>query len=489
MSSRSGKSSPEARAPKRTRASRAAALEEPAQGAADSGRPALAAVAGPITDRLFRGIVGTAPTIIWMDDAEGRCVFVNKTWREFTGRPEADGLGDGWANSVHPEDRSGFRRAFLVSVARRQPWRGEYRMRRHDGAWRWVIDTARPLFDDDGTYLGHVGSVADITERKQAEEALRLSEGHFRTLTLAMPHLVWTMEADGTCRYLSLGWKEFLGAAPNRTLWRAAIHPEDVAAVDDAWAAAQRGQTYESEYRLRRLDGQHRWLMSRAAPLRDIDGGLVRWVGTCTDVTERKQAEDRQRVLMAELDHRVKNTLAKVQAMAWQTMRITRSADEFNEAFGARLQALAHAHDMLNRAGQDWASLEQTVCEALGPLGGREDGRTVASGDPVRLSGRAVLTFSIVLHELATNAAKHGALSWPEGRVQVQWRRHADKVELVWKESGGPAVTAPTRRGFGLRLISDSISHELGGEAVFDFDPRGLICTIRVPASVDVTVP
>ncbi|HVG81857.1 MAG TPA: PAS domain-containing protein, partial [Methylomirabilota bacterium] len=232
-------------------------------------------MAGPITDRLFRGIVGTAPTIIWMDDAEGRCVFVNKTWREFTGRPEADGLGDGWANSVHPEDRSGFRRAFLVSVARRQPWRGEYRLRRHDGAWRWVIDTARPLFEEDGTYLGHVGSVADITERKQAEEALRLSEGHFRTLTLAMPHLVWTMEADGGCRYLSAGWKEFLGTVPNRNLWRAAIHPEDLAGVDDAWAAAQRGQSYESEYRLRRLDGQHRWLMSRAAPLRDIDGGLL----------------------------------------------------------------------------------------------------------------------------------------------------------------------------------------------------------------------
>jgi two-component sensor histidine kinase len=112
----------------------------------------------------------------------------------------------------------------------------------------------------------------------------------------------------------------------------------------------------------------------------------------------------------------------------------------------------------------------------------------VASGDPVRLSGRAVLTLSIVLHELVTNAAKHGALSRPEGRVQVQWRRHANEVELVWKESGGPAVTAPTRRGFGLRLISDSISYELGGEAVFDFDPRGLICTIRVPASADVSV-
>jgi len=159
MTGRSGKSRhPGASAPPAS-----AAKPEPV----DPGLPA------PITDRLFRGIAGAAPTIIWMDDADGRCVFVNKTWCEFTGRPEADGLGDGWANNVHPDDRSGFRRAFLVAVARRQPFELEYRMRRHDGAWRWVIDTARPLFDDDGSYLGHVGSVADITERKQAEEELQ----------------------------------------------------------------------------------------------------------------------------------------------------------------------------------------------------------------------------------------------------------------------------------------------------------------------------
>jgi PAS domain S-box-containing protein len=475
MSDRSGTPA----GPERTAAARAQSVATPAAASA-------ATVPSPITDRLFRGIAGTAPTIIWMDDTEGRCIFVNKTWCEFTGRPEADGLGEGWANSVHPDDRPTFRRAFLVAVARRQPWRGEYRLRRHDGAWRWVIDTARPLFDDDGTYLGHVGSVADITERKEAEEALRISEGHFRTLTLAMPHLVWTMEADHSCRYLSAGWSEFLGSAPSRSVWRAAIHPDDLAGVDAAWAAAERGDTYESEYRLRRRDGQYRWLLSRAAQLRDGEGALVRWVGTCTDVTERKQAEDRQRVLMAELDHRVKNTLAKVQAMAWQTMRTTRSPDEFNDAFGARLQALARAHDMLNRAGQDWASLEETVREALGPLGGREDGRTAISGEPVRLSGRAVLTLSIVLHELATNAAKHGALSRPEGRVDVVWRRGGEEVRLIWKEEGGPAVAAPTRRGFGLRLISDSISYELGGEAAFDFSPGGLICTIRLPASADV---
>jgi PAS domain S-box-containing protein len=465
---------------------RVGAVATRAQAVGNSATASAATLPSPITDRLFRGIVGTAPTIIWMDDTEGRCIFINKTWCEFTGRPESDGLGEGWANSVHPDDRSTLRRAFLDAVARRQPWRGEYRLRRHDGAWRWVIDTARPLFSDDGTYLGHVGSVADITERKEAEEALRISEGHFRTLTLAMPHLVWTMEADHSCRYLSAGWSEFLGSAPRRSLWRAAIHPDDLAGVDAAWAAAERGQTYESEYRLRRQDGQYRWLLSRAATLRDSDGNLVRWVGTCTDVTERKQAEDRQRVLMAELDHRVKNTLAKVQAMAWQTMRTTRSPDEFNDAFGARLQALARAHDMLNRAGQDWASLEETVREALGPLAGREEGRTTISGEPVRLSGRSVLTLSIVLHELATNAAKHGALSRPEGRVDVVWHRGGEEVSLVWTEGGGPTVAAPTRRGFGLRLISDSISYELGGEAAFDFSPGGLMCTIRLPVSADV---
>jgi PAS domain S-box-containing protein len=442
----------------------------------------------PMADRLFRGIVDAAPAIVWMDDPEGRCIFVNKTWCEFTGLPESDGLGEGWAGSVHPDDRTLFRRAFLVAVARRQPWRGEYRMRRHDGAWRWVIDTARPLFDRDGTYLGHVGSVMDITERKAAEEALRLSEAHFRTLTQSMPHLVWTMEADGACRYLSPGWAEFLGPRPSRTLWRAAIHPDDLATIDASWTAAERGARYEAEYRLRRHDGEYRWFLSRAAQLRDADGTFIRWVGTCTDVTERKMAEDRQQVLIAELDHRVKNTLAKVQAMAWQTMRTTQSPEQFNEAFGARLQALARAHDMLNRAGRDGANLEETVRESLSPLAGRDDGRTSIGGAPVRLSGRAVLTLSIVLHELATNAAKHGALSAPDGRTDVQWRARNGRIELIWTESGGPPVSPPSRRGFGLRLISDSIAHELGGEVALEFAAGGLVCTIRLPISEDVTL-
>ncbi len=443
----------------------------------------------PITDRLFRGIAGSAPTIIWMDDTQGNCIFVNRTWCEFTGRPESEGLGQGWSNIVHPDDRVTFRRAFLVAVARRQPWRGEYRMRRHDGAWRWVIDGARPLFDDDGAYLGHVGAVMDITERKAAEEALRISEGHFRTLTQAMPHLVWTGEADGSCRYLSAGWVEFLGPAPNQELWRAAIHPEDRDSVDASWAAADRGENYESEYRLRRLDGEYRWFLSRAEPLCDQDGSLIRWVGTCTDMTERKHAEDRQRVLMAELDHRVKNTLAKVQAMAWQTMRTSQSPEAFNLAFGSRLQALACAHDMLNKAGREGNSLKEIVREALSPLAGRDDGRTAISGEPIRLSGRAMLTLSVVLHELATNAAKHGAFSIPDGQVIVEWHRQGDRIELIWIERGGPPVRPPTRRGFGLRLISESIGHELGGKVVLDFQPGGLRCTIRLPVTEEVLSP
>ena len=472
MTSSSGKSrDPGARTPSAT---------------ADKPRRLEPTLPAPITDRLFRGIAGAAPTIIWMDDADGRCVFVNKTWCEFTGRPEADGLGEGWSGSVHPEDRPIFRRAFLTAVAERRPWRGEYRLRRHDGAWRWVIDTARPLFDDDGTYVGHVGSVMDITERREAEEALRLSEGHFRTLTESMPHLVWTLEAGGACRYLSAGWADFLGANPSYERWRDAIHPEDRAAVDASWAAAGPVEGYQSEYRLRRLDGTYRWFLSRAARLHDAEGRFVRWVGTCTDVTERKQAEERQRVLMAELDHRVKNTLAKVQAMAWQTMRTARSPDSFNEIFGARLQALARAHDMLNRAGHDGASLHETVREALVPIAGGDALRASLSGDPIRLSGRAVLTLSIVLHELATNAAKHGALSAPDGRTEVTWSGNSGRIEIAWAESGGPAVTPPTRRGFGLRLIADSIAHELGGDVALDFARTGLVCKIGLPVSEDV---
>ncbi len=205
------------------------------------------------------------------------------------------------------------------------------------------------------------------------------------------------------------------------------------------------------------------------------------------DVGVRRQAEERQRLLAAELDHRVKNTLATVQALASLTLRSSKSPEAFKKTFEARLQAMASGHNLLARGGWEGASLREIVREMLAPYADA-DKRIAASGPHVRLVPAAATTLIMVLHELATNAAKHGALSTAAGRVALDWRSDGGAVELRWAESAGPPVQPPTRRGFGSTSIEQSIVSSLGGEARFDFAPAGLVCTMRLPLSDKVVL-
>lgn len=206
------------------------------------------------------------------------------------------------------------------------------------------------------------------------------------------------------------------------------------------------------------------------------------------DVGARRQAEERQRLLAAELDHRVKNTLATVQALASLTLRSSESPAAFKSSFDARLQAMARGHNLLARRGWEGASLQEIVRETVAPYADAGGARILASGPDLRLVPAATTTLVMVLHELATNAAKHGALSTAEGRVALEWRTDGGALELRWTESAGPPVQPPTRRGFGSSLIEQSIASGLGGEARFDFAPTGLVCTIRLPLSDKVVL-
>jgi two-component sensor histidine kinase len=206
------------------------------------------------------------------------------------------------------------------------------------------------------------------------------------------------------------------------------------------------------------------------------------------DVAVRRQAEHRQRLLTAELDHRVKNTLATVQALASLTLRNSDSPEAFRKTFEARLQAMARGHSLLARGGWEAVSLGEIVREMLAPYADADGVRVVISGPKLRLLPAAATTLVMVLHELATNAAKHGALSTAAGRVALDWRADGGAVELRWAESAGPPVQAPTRHGFGSALIEQSIVSGLGGKTRFDFAPDGLVCTMRLPLSDKVAL-
>jgi len=194
-----------------------------------------------------------------------------------------------------------------------------------------------------------------------------------------------------------------------------------------------------------------------------------------SDVTDRVLAERQQKLLMDELNHRVKNTLATVQAIAQQTLRATPTPVEFRDAFEARLLALSTTHDLLTAAGWQAAPLTEVLRVELRPFGPE---RYTITGPEVDLSPAEAVALGLVFHELATNAAKYGALSTSEGRVDVHWTRTDGRMDLTWTETGGPPVAPPTRRGFGSRLIERSLQGQLGGETHLDFAPAGLVCRV-----------
>ena len=213
-----------------------------------------------------------------------------------------------------------------------------------------------------------------------------------------------------------------------------------------------------------------------------FEDGKLRGFGKVTrDITERRRAEQQQRLLLDELNHRVKNTLATVQSITRQTLQKGVSLEEFRDAFEARLVALSHTHNLLTAGSWEGAPLRDIIAAELSPYLQVDAANLTASGPDVYLRPKPAVALGMALHELATNAAKHGAFSIPTGRVKLSWSKSGPLLRLEWKESGGPPVQAPKRKGFGSRLLERGLAHELGGKTRLDFAPAGLRCTIEIP--------
>jgi PAS domain S-box-containing protein len=426
-----------------------------------------------------------------MTDPSGARTYLNRRWYEFTGQTEAEGLGLGWLDATHPDDKARCKEVFAAAYAEHGAFRIEYRIRAADGSYRWTIDAAAPRFGEDGRFLGYVGSVIDITERKRAEETIRKREKSLRHLANTVPAFVWFADPDGSVHYLNDRWYEYTGQTPAEALphgWANAIHPDDRARNAETWADARaRGVLYEIEIRYRRRDGDYRWYLVRAEPMRDgARGRVLRWFGTCTDIDDQKLAEEHQELLIHELNHRVKNTLATVQSIAAQTLRNMQDPEHAKEAFENRLIALSRTHDVLTRENWEGASLSEIVSQAIEPYGSSGGAnRLHMTGPAVRLSPRMALAIAMALQELATNAVKYGALSNATGEITIAWAvdddAPASRLRLRWEETGGPPVLAPTRRGFGTRLIERSLAQDIDGTVRIEFAPTGLVCTADAP--------
>jgi PAS domain S-box-containing protein len=260
------------------------------------------------------------------------------------------------------------------------------------------------------------------------------------------------------------------------------VHPEDREQV--RWRKRQilKGEDqYQLTYRIRRPDGELRWVMDRGQVERDSTGKALRVIGVLVDITDLKASEQRQRLLFDELNHRVKNTLAIVQSLALQTLRSSPEPQAFSKAFGERLQSLSRAHDLLAQSAWQGAPLGRLVEAILEPFG-TQSGRVETTGTAVDLPANVTITLALMLNELATNAAKYGALSGSTGRVAISWAVQSNGgkalgVELTWRELDGPPVVPPQRRGFGSRLLAAS-AQQIQGALDMEFAATGLVCRL-----------
>jgi PAS domain S-box-containing protein len=239
------------------------------------------------------------------------------------------------------------------------------------------------------------------------------------------------------------------------------------------------GEAHQTEFRIRRPNGDVRWCMGTAAARVNAAGRMVRVSGVTVDITERKRTEERQALLAREVDHRAKNALAVVQSI----VRLTRSdtIDGYVDAVEGRIGALARAHMLLAQSRWQGADLTALIDEELAPYRTDETDRVGSAGPPVSLEPRTAQTIALAVHELATNAAKHGALSSLSGRVAIAWELKLGSLVVYWTETGGPSVQSPAAKGFGMKVIASSVEVQLGGKAHFDWRPEGVHCTLTLP--------
>ena len=445
-------------------------------------------------------ILDMLPVAIYACDGDGRVLWFNHRAAELWGREPRIGDDSELFCGSHklyfdgrPISRDETPMARVLRTG--EPAHGMVGLvERPDGSQSWAMVHIDPVKDDAGIVVGAINCFHDVTAQKRTEQALAESERRSRELLDALPAAIYTTDAAGRITFYNQAAIELSGRRPELgsdewcVTWRL-YNPDGTPLPHDqcpmAQALKENRPIRDAEAVAERPDGTRFPFIPYPTPLRDETGALVGAVNMLVDISERKQAETRQRALLDELNHRVKNTLASVQSLAAQTIRGDGIPPEIRLDFDRRLFALSSAHDHLSRQGWESAELSAILADLFAPFGSATAERIRLAGEPVELPPRSALTLAMVLHELATNAAKYGALSAPDGSVSVAWNVESGEagrdLAIDWQESGGPAVGKPGRVGFGTRLVERGITRELGGTADIHFDPAGVRALIRIP--------
>lgn len=428
------------------------------------------------------------PVAVYTTDAEGCITFYNEAAAELWGRrPEP---GTKWCGSWRlywpdgrpmPHDEC----PLAATLREGRAVQGvEALIERPDGARVPFIPYPALLRDESGRVTGTINLLVNIADRKHAE----IDSARLAAIVASSDDAIISKTLEGRITSWNAGATRIFGYEPDEIIGQPItriIPPELRQEEEVILAKLQRGERID-HYDTTRLtkDGRRVDISLTVSPLRDPTGKVIGASKVARDVTERKQTEELQRLLLDELNHRVKNTLATIQAIASQSLRRAASPGDFLASFNGRVQALARAHNLLVQRKMKGAELTDLVREQV-VLGASDCGRVSVSGPFLILGDRVAVQLAMVLHELGTNARKYGALSAsaPAGQLSISWKMqmHSGReLFLEWKESGVSNVSAPTSRGFGMTLIERSLEAN-GGEVALRYGADGVVCQIRLP--------
>lgn len=428
---------------------------------------------------------------------DGMVLYANRGFAEMIAVPLEHVIGLPFAGFVVEREQAAL--AAAMRDAENGSVRREFTLRTADGASVPALLAFGPLPVDGGEAVLSV-VVTDLTEQRRSE-AVAAAERFLRSILEQAAEPIVVCDANGTISHASrAAWSLGAGNIIGRPFSEAMLlempdggdrRRRGRRALANHMAHALRGHGVSgAEFCWTGPRGDRRHYLLSAAPLHDSWDAVVGCIVMLTEISDRKRAEERQKVLLAELSHRVKNTLATVRSIATQTSRSAPSLETFGPTFDGRLKALAMAHGVLTETGWGKAELDKLVHQIVEPYRSSQGDNISLAGPPALLPPRQVVPITLMLHELATNAAKYGALSTPAGRLSVSWSITGSdperSISLCWNESSGPPVGPPQRRGFGSTLIERGIAYELNGRAHLDFRPEGLHCELTFPLAATV---
>jgi PAS domain S-box-containing protein len=428
---------------------------------------------------------------VWEHDAATDTIKTSPEFNRLFGYSEdAEVTIDDLRARYYPGERERLRGAAIEAIMRNERFfEAEFRLYTLEGDLRWYVLRAEIEMNEGGVPLRTTGVVLDITSRKQVEEALLEREAELKAALDAGSLAVADYDHTSGRFRPSPRLNALYGFPPEHELTiedvRSRYHPDYLTTIESQRSHdAQHRELTSFDWTIHLLlpDGSERWVEGLGEYIRDEEGRITRSRGVVLDITPRKTWELHQRLLVDELNHRVKNTLAIVQSLAHQTFRTAGISSDVRRAFEGRLEALAVAHNVLTRENWEAADLREIAEGAL--QAHRGSSILTISGPSVRLEPKTAVTLAMALHELATNAVKYGALSVDGGQVSVTWSVEGvgePRLRLVWEERGGPPVTPPATRGFGSRMIERALASELKGSVTLDFAREGLSCTIDAP--------